>query len=167
MYSCAEDPHENGGTHYNVSMKLTNSQRWVSAKHSLAAKGAICNFSKPANGQDGMYAWMYRYICKYDEEVYHSPGHPSLQSISQNKNKIHEANAAYRRKRQQSATSVSRSQSEDEPPKKCKQKRLSNEEGGDYCRKNSIRKLDGLLADAETRKQEGDSTLTSYITIDR
>ena len=98
FYVCAE-AHGAGGTHYHVSIKLTQAQRWGTAKNKLSEAGAVVNFSKPANGEDGMYAWAYRYVTKYDQNIYHSLSHPSLENITSNTHNIHEANAAYRQKR--------------------------------------------------------------------
>ena len=68
----------------------------------------------------------------------------------------------YRQKRRQIATSTSASSSEASKGIK-KAKRLTNEDVADYCRQNDIKNINQLLADAETRKVEGDKTLSSFI----
>ena len=101
-YACAEEPHGDGGFHYHVAMKLNRAQRWSTAKKILKEAGAIVNFQGPP-GTEGMYAWMYYYISKYDRMLYHSVQHPSLErafnptrvqqmqirSIGKNENELH------------------------------------------------------------------------------
>ena len=159
MYACSEEPHGNGGVDYHVSIKLTKPQRWSTAKQGLAACGAIVNFAKPGNFKDGMYSWAYRYATKQDKDVYHSPGHPCLEDISKNVNKIHEANAAYRQKRR----AESEARVIDQVSTNNKRKRLKNDDVAEYIRGNDIKTLNEFLADAETRRVEGDYSLSSFI----
>ena len=83
FYACAEEAHVDGSPHYHVSFKLTKPQRWAGAKKVLSAAGAVANFAKPAHKEDGMYAWAYRYIMKFDKDVYHSPVIPVCRKLLQ------------------------------------------------------------------------------------
>ena len=80
QFACAEEVHRTGGTHYHVSLKLVTTSRWLHAKNYLARKGAVVNFARPPVG-GVRYAWIYRYITKYDTNVFHSQGHQSLERI--------------------------------------------------------------------------------------
>ena len=161
FYACAEEAHVDGSPHYHVRFKLTKPQRWAGAKKVLSAAGAVANFAKPAHKEDGMYAWAYRYIMKFDKDVYHSPGHPCLQEITSGNPNIHKANAAYRKKRSERAATTSAASANAASESK-KRKRLSNEEVADYCRLHELKTVNELLADAETRKLEGDTTQSSF-----
>ena len=63
-YACAEKPHAEGGVHYHVTIKLNKPKRWYAPREYIRKAGAEVNFREPPNAA-GMYAWMYRYICKY------------------------------------------------------------------------------------------------------
>ena len=102
-----------------------------------------------------MYAWAYRYITKYDGNVYHSEGHPTLQRIEKNKSAAN-ANIVYRANRNKSGNV-------DSDAAKGKKRKLSREEVGDYCVEKGIKTLNELMSDAQRRKVEGDTTLSSFI----
>ena len=160
-YACAKERHETGGFHYHVTMKLFEGQRWKPAKEFIASSGPIVNFARPPPGGNAMYAWMFRYISKYDSEVYLSSTHPSLEEISSNKRcqKAIASQMEKRRKKKKAGDSSSTSQSSE----KAKSARLKEGDVATYCRKMNIRTLDELMADGETRRMEGDNSLFSFI----
>ena len=152
QFACAEEVHRTGGTHYHVSMKLVTTSRWLHAKNYLARKGAVVNFARPPVG-GVRYAWIYRYITKYDTNVFHSQGHQSLERI--------EASRCV----EQALLAVSRNNADggEEGSKSGKKIRLTDSDVAQYCRKKNIKTLTELMADGEMRMGEGDSTLHDYI----
>ena len=152
-YAACEEVHQNGTAHYHVSIKLAKSQRWATAKRKLMEKGAVVNFSEGPSHADGMYAWAYRYVCKSDPAPHETENHPSLEQICANTSRTKAASSAKKKKLEEEGPSNAAAKS----------KKLGNEDVADYCRKKNIKTLDGLLADAETRRVDGDTTLSKFI----
>ena len=150
QYACAEEPHENGGTHYHVSLKLLNTSRWFRAKEYLRDRGIIVNFARPPPGR-AMYAWIFRYISKFDENVHLSENHPHLEDIVNN-NRCRRAVAARVRAAADSRGDGGKRSS-----------RLKDPEVAKYCRKHGLKSLSQLMADAEERMKNGDESLHDYI----
>lgn len=146
-------------------MNLTKPQRWDAPKKALQERGAKgVNFAEIPDGGNGMYAWAYRYVTKSDRNAYHSPGHPSLESIAQKNKQTEQATQSQRKKRIEKASKACSATADTPKGREGKQKkRLRNDEVADYCRQKEIKTLDELLADAETRRVNGDDTLSSYI----
>lgn len=153
-YACAKEPHVNGGTHYHVSIKLSAGQRWFHAKNYLLNRGISVNFARPPIGKC-LYAWIYRYISKYDQEVFHSDPHPSLEQIEDSR-KMEKALAALSAKLAGETEDGVRAKSG-------KTIRLKDAEVARYCRKKNISTITEMMADAEVRVGEGDDTLSNYI----
>lgn len=158
FYACAEEAHRDGGTHYHVSIKLNAPKRWKSAKVDLLRAGAIVHFAKPKDGKEGMYAWAYKYVTKYDNNVYHSSNHPTLERVTHVR--AANANRVYRSNRAAAAAARNAGDSNEE---KKKVERLTKLEVGEYCVEKGIKTLTELMADAEVRKREGDLSLASFI----
>ena len=161
-YACCEEEHEDGTPHYHVTIQLKKPCRWGPAKRRLAQKGATVNFSEGPCNSDGKYAWIYRYITKLDQDVYHSKTHPTLDSIKKTYSRTSVATNA-QKKRGQSTSSHSGSQSTSAPRPPKRAKKLTNEDVSNYCREKDIKTLDELMADGETRRVNGDSTLSSFL----
>lgn len=163
-YACAEEPHLIEGLHYHVTIKLFKGQRWFPAKEFLSSFGPVVNFSRPPPGKGAMYAWMFRYICKYDQSVFLSERHPSLQDISSNRRCEKAINSQVEKRRQKiSLDTEATTRKEGKKTKEVKKSRLKEDEVAAYCRKVPIKTLDELMADAEIRRQEGDNTLNAFI----
>lgn len=160
-YACAKEPHQLGGFHYHVTIKLFQGQRWGIAKEFLERHGAVVNFARPPSADTAMYAWMFKYICKYDKEVYLSSGHPSLEAISSNQRcqKAISSQMEKRKKKKEAEGAGSTSKKSET----AKSARLKEGDVATYCRKMNIRTLDELMADGETRRVEGDNSLFSFI----
>ena len=152
-YAACEEKHADGSPHYHVCIQLTKSQRWAVPKRKLQEQGATVHFSEGPENADGMYAWAYRYICKSDEAPYETPNHPNLQTIRQNCEKTKAATTAKRKKTEEIPNT----------PQPEKSKPLTNADIAQYCRDHNIKTVDGFLADAETRKINGDKTFNDYI----
>jgi hypothetical protein len=155
-----EEPHQHGGVHYHMSMKLVGTSRWRVQKRRIMDAGAVVHFSQPKDETEGMYAWAYRYVIKYDLDVYHTPGHPSLERIEGNPraaraNEIYRRNAAERRR--------GNGEGHDAPDGGQRKRKYNCEDVGEYCIRKDIHSITELMADAEIRKGDGDSTLSSFI----
>jgi hypothetical protein len=113
-WACALEYHKDGCEHYHASVKLDGPKRWLSVRNSLSTRcGAVVNFSE---SHDNYYS-AYKYICKADNKVHHSVGHPDLKEIGSPRTK--QSAIAYIKKQQKytadkiacsSSTSSSQSQ---------------------------------------------------------
>ena len=67
-----------GGFHYHCCMKQTCVKKWLSVKNNITRKhNTVVKFSDTHSH----YIYAYRYVCKSDREVFHSPGHPDLSDV--------------------------------------------------------------------------------------
>ena len=74
---CQERP-KDGGLRYHASLKLIGAKKWLKVKESITNdRGIMLNFSDSHN----YYIAAYRYICKTDNQVYHSDSHPDLSDV--------------------------------------------------------------------------------------
>ena len=89
----ALERHQNGGNHYHVALKLTGPKCWKSVKESIPSSEVIVvNLSDEHDN----YHSAYRYICKEDTSVHHSPRLSRLEvSEFMVKNNIHRATELY------------------------------------------------------------------------
>ena len=63
-----------------MCVKFSNNKRWYGAKlHLLASYNISLHFSDSHQNYIS-YRYAYRYVTKEDIEVFHSPGHPDLDS---------------------------------------------------------------------------------------
>ena len=77
-WSCARKNHTNGGVHYHMTFKFNSPKRELHYKNEINNKHKIViHFSEHEN-----YYSAFRYISKYDTEIYLSSEHPNLQKIS-------------------------------------------------------------------------------------
>ena len=150
QYACAEEPHENGGTHYHVSVKLVNSCRWLRAKEYLRARGMVVNFARPPPGH-AMYAWIFRYISKFDDNLHLSANHPQLEDIVSNT----------RCRRAVAARLQAAGGNRGDAPNRSS--RLKDPDVAKYCRRHGLKTVSELMADAEQRLNNGDESLHDYI----
>ncbi len=155
-YACCLERHADGAPHYHVCIKLAKAQRWSVPKQKLQQMGATVNFSEGPVNADGKYAWIYRYVSKSDKTVFHCQGHPSLHRIVQNNQRVTKALEAGRKKRKEPPATPSTSTA-------TKATRLSNSDVSDYCREKQLKTFDEVLADAETRRLNGDTTLSTFV----
>ena len=161
-YACCEENHEDGTPHYHATLQLKKPCRWGVAKKRLAKQGATVNFSEGPANADGKYAWIYRYITKLDPDVYHSKTHPTLDRIKQKFSRTSVATCS-RKRNSQASSSNTGTQSVTTPRPQKRSRRITNEDVSNYCREKEIKTIDELLADAETRRLNGDTTLSSFL----
>lgn len=156
-WACCLEPHQDGGQHYHVSIKLSGPKRWKSVKDKFAdEKNVQLHFSDHHTN----YYSAYKYVSKSDKELVHSPNHPNLTEVSSPRTK--KCVDALRRKRK----STSRVPCESEEPlneKPAKLARLTNLEVSEFIVNNNIEDVDGLYAVAKTRKNEGDKSLANFL----
>ena len=155
-WACCTEKHANDGYHYHMALKLTGPKKWLECKRALQRKhGIVVNFSD----HDGYYS-AYKYICKYDDNVYHSPNHPNLDEIGSPQTK--NCQKAYREKRskRQVPTNVVHGQ-QDSSSRKIR--KLSNIEVSEFIVKNDIKNETALLAIANEQSVEGKKDLANYV----
>ena len=118
----------------------------------LRKHGIMVNFTD----HDGYYS-AYKYICKYDDNVYHSPNHPNLNEIGSPKTK--NCHKAYRERRSKRQVPTN----EQDPNSGKKIRKLSNIEVSEFIVKNDIKNETALLAIADAQSVEGKKDLTNYV----
>eukprot|EP00794_Sanderia_malayensis_P020836 gene20836-22879_t len=100
-------------------------------------------------GGHSHYIYTYRYVCKSDTEVAHSPGHPDLSEVGSPRAKA--STAALREgSRKRRSASPNSQKCTSSKIKRC----LSNLEVCDYVVENNIHNLQELVAKADSHKQE-------------
>ena len=73
----SKESHSESGFHHHMCVKFSNNKRWYGAKlHLLANYNISVHFSDSHQN----YMSAYRYVTKEDTEVFHSLGHPDLDS---------------------------------------------------------------------------------------
>ena len=154
-WACCREPHANGGFHYHCSLKLTGSKKWVGVRNRLSLKYNIqVNFSD----KHDFYLSSYRYVCKSDNDVFHSEGHPidllsASSPISKRGTQVSKENARKRR---------SESLGENFTIKK-RPVRLTNLNVADLIKKEKVKNYTDLLAKAETRREAGEDDLANFV----
>ena len=154
-WACCKENHVDGGFHYHCCMKLTGVKKWLSVKNNITRKhNIVVNFSDTHSH----YIYAYRYVCKSDREVFHSPGHPDLSDVGSPRTKAGtKALQQGSRKRK-----IGFNQCGDESCSS-KSRRLTNLEVSDYIVANNITTLTQLFAKAESRKEEGECDLAMFL----
>ena len=77
QWAVSKEPHSESGFHYHMRVKFSNNKRRYGAKLYLLAN---YNISVHFSDSHQNYISTYRYLTKEDTEVFHSPGHPDLDS---------------------------------------------------------------------------------------
>lgn len=160
---CSKEEHDNGGSHYHVTLTLKRSQRWFHAKEYLKDNhGVIVNFSTSPNG--GMYAGAYHYAIKSDKNPYHLgvlEKHPDLSAIGANVGAAN-ANAAYRKRRSEAAAEKDKENIK-KKEKSASARRMDKLDVIDFFCRKEIRTCDELLAASEIRREAGDRELARFV----
>ena len=158
-WACCLEKHEKSGEHYHVCVKLSGPRRWKAIKIAIMnTHGAVLNFSQ---NHDNYYS-AFKYVCKDDNDVFLSPGHPNLKEIGSPKTK--KCIQAFRenaRKRKSDATGGESSSTCNE--KKDKIRRLSNLDVAEFVVANNITKSNELFAAAKERRNEGNKDLANFL----
>eukprot|EP00794_Sanderia_malayensis_P002734 gene2734-3159_t len=145
-WACCKEMHEAGGFHYHCCLKLTGVKKWLSVKRDITKNhNIVVNFSD----SHSHYIYAYRYVCKSDTEVAHSPGHPDLSEVGSPC-----TNASTAALREGSRKRRSASPSSQKCTSSKIKRRLSNLEVCDYVVENNIHNLQELFAKADSGKQE-------------
>jgi len=161
-WACCLEKHQDGGSHYHLSLKLNGVKKWHQVKCNInREENIVVHFSsKPS-----YYIAAYRYITKEDENVYHSEGHPNLENMNSPPTK--NCTLAYREKKRlqransDTPTSSSSSSSRTRPP--LKKRRLTNLEVADFIINNKIQNSTQLFAEANSRKEAGETDLANFV----
>lgn len=83
-WACCLEQHSDHSFHYNMALKLTGPNKWLESKRALQREhGIVVNLSD----HDG-YSTAYRYISKYDENVYHSQIIPTWMKLDPPKEEL-------------------------------------------------------------------------------
>ena len=149
-WACALENHANEGKHYHLALKLTAPKRWLDSKTELyETKGISVHFSEHEN-----YYSTYKYVCKTDNEVFLSEGHPNLDELGSPRTKS--CHKSYAKKRASASNG-------DNTSSKKKKVSLSNSDVSDFIIKNNIKNEINLLAVAKIQKDEGKKDLADFI----
>ena len=136
-------------------MKLKGRKKWLEAKRTLVTQHRI---SVHFSDHDGYYS-AYRYISKYDENIFHSTGHPNLDEVGSPRTE--NCQKAYRKRRSTRERGDENGQGSSTSTKKLK--RLSNLDVSDFIMKYKIKSETALLAVANEQRQEGKKDLANYV----
>ena len=159
-WACCLEQHKISGEHYHLSIKLSGPRRWKPIKTAIMkSHGAVLHFSEK---HDNYYS-AFKYVCKDDEDVCLSPGHPNLKEIGSPKTKkcIKAFREKAKKRKSDSAGGESSSSSHTEKTEKIR--RLSNLDVAEFVVKNNITKSNQLFAAAKQRKNEGNKDLANYV----
>ena len=89
-WACCLEEHQEGGFHYHVSLKLSAPKKWLMVKNTIAKEH---NVTVHLSDNHDNYIAAYKYVCKTDNQVFHSVSHPDLSEIgppkTKNSNKAH------------------------------------------------------------------------------
>ena len=159
-WACCIEKHQQQGFHYHLAIKLSAPKRWLGCKKALERKHGIqVHFSD----HEGYYS-AYKYICKFDQDVFHSANHPNLQEIGSPRTSV--CQQAYRRKRSRPlgncSTSQANKQSENDRSV-AKIKKLSNIEVSEFITKHEIKDQTSLLATANEQYEQGKRDLAQFV----
>ena len=144
-----------GGFHYHCCVEVTGVKKWLSVKNNIRRTHKIVvNFSD----MHTRYIYAYRYVCKSDQEVVHSPGHPDLSNVGSPRTKAGT-------KALQQASWKRKNGSKQCANESCssKSRRLTNLQVSDFIVANNITTLMQLFAKAELQKQECECDLALFL----
>ncbi|CAB3996967.1 hypothetical protein DSY43_02735 [Paramuricea clavata] len=157
-WACCLEEHQDKGVHYHVSLKLTAPKKWLKIKNDIIKKH---NVTVHFSDNHDNYIAAYRYVCKTDDHVVHSIGHPDLSEVGSPKTK--NSTKAYRESRKRA-----HKLGEEKDTMPCKQKssrpkRLTNVEVSDFLVKHKIKRDTELFAVAKVRKDQGQMDMANFI----
>ncbi len=177
QWACCAESHEDGGSHFHMSIKLNGSRWWDPIRRFISeTHGVNINFSET---EKLGYIAAYRYVCKDKpiEEVLHSPNHEELdligspktkKAMKKNHGKSKSAKPKKTGKRKSSfGTPKSSKKSKTESPHRKKKsfvRRLQNPEVSSFIVKRKIKSVKHLNAVAKKRKDSGENDLRDFIT---
>jgi len=155
-WACCKEAHQESGFHYHCSIKLTGCKKWVQVRNRIALSHSIqINFSDSHD----YYLSAYRYVCKQDKQVAHSPNHPEglLSAASPiTKKSIAGFRASCTAKRNSKT-------GEQTVAKKSKKGGLTNLEVSEFVRERKIHSYIELLAVAEERRKAGQMDFANFV----
>ena len=150
-WTCSLEPHQQGGEHYHVCVKLTGPKRWFSVKKFLMTNHNVTvHFS---DNHDNYYS-AYKYVTKSDSNFHCSDNHPNLQEIGSPQTK--NSTKAYRRKHKSSSLNET-------DTKKTKLKRLTNFEVSQFIVLENTKTDTELFAKAQQQKEAGKFELANFL----
>jgi len=75
QWVCSREPHQNGGVHYHLAVKLNKQNRWLKVRNFLSKEHGInINFT----AEHSNYYTAFTYVTKEDDDYVTSEGHPDL-----------------------------------------------------------------------------------------
>jgi len=158
-WACCLEQHEHtSGQHYHVSVKLSGHKRWNPVRiHLLENHGINVNFSE----SNASYYTAYKYVCKWDTDVFTSENHPHLKEIGSPKTKkcMH-AYIENSQKRRSANVSNATTEGACSTPKT---KRLSCVDVSDFIVKHNVKTETELFAQASLQKEAGKKDLANFV----
>ena len=159
-WACCMEKHQLQGFHYHLALKLPAPKRWLGCKTALErSHGIVVHFSD----HEGYYS-AYKYVCKFDQEVFHSDNHPNLQEIGSPHTSV--CQKVYRQKRSQASGTSSTSHTSNQSKngqRVAKIKKLSNMEVSEFIKKHEIKDQTSLLAMADEQSEQGKKDLAQFV----
>ena len=157
----SKEPHENGGYHYHVGIKLTTGMRWHTARDYLEDEFKVkVHFATTGK----MYSGAYRYTTKTDHSFFEGhvlKAHPKDLSIvsktfeqAANANQTFVENSKKRRQERESSNTTA---------KKPKGERLKKGDVALFCVKNNVHTENDAMRIATERRDAGDRALYDFL----
>lgn len=156
-WACCLEEHQEKGVHYHVSLKMTAPKKWSKIKNTIVKEH---NVTLHFSDKHDNYIAAYRYVCKMDDQVFHSVGHPDLSEAGSPKTKS--STKAYRESRKRAR------ELEENAAMPCKRptskpRRLTHVEVSDFLIKHNIMRDTEMFAIAKERKDEGQMDLANFV----
>ena len=158
-YAVSKEPHQSGGYHYHVAIRLNTGMRWHTVRDYLKNTFDV-NAHFATSGS--MYTGAYRYVTKSDELFFQGnvlKAHPrDLSMVSKTYEQAASANRSFvqnsnKRRQERQATN----------PKKEKGERLKKGDVAMFCVKNDIRTENDAMRVATERRDAGDRALYDFL----
>ena len=160
-WACCLEEHQDKRLHYHVSLKLTAPNKWLKIKNSIIKEH---NVSVHFSDNHDNYIAAYRYVCKTDDQVFHSVSHPDLNEIGSPKTK--NSTKAYRESRKRAREleeEIVADPRKQKLPNSIHPKRLTNVQVSEFLVKHNIKRDKELFAVAKERKDEGQMDLANFV----
>ena len=140
-----------------MCVKFSNNKPWYGAKFHLLASYNISIHFNDSHQNYISYRYAYRYVTKEDTEVFHSPGHPELDSTRSPQTSKANKTLMETRRSKQAASEVQHTL------KSSKRKCISKSNVMDIIKSRRIRSETELLALANERADDGLDDLKTFI----
>lgn len=165
QYACSREKHSDGeGEHYHMCLKLNIPKRWFTPRENLFRWFGIHVDITELDKEGDFYAYAYRYICKSDKEVYHSPKHPNLEQVhSPRTKKSLKAYLENTRKRKSTVAEATSTKKQKVQRSNNSGGRVTQLEAGNWAVTTKIKTEQQFYVEAQRRRKDGLSDMADFV----